>query len=117
MQALSSMVIWPRCSWPRSTRAFSRLAALPMLTPLPTCNKSWARKVMLPMTASWPMLAPERAEPPDIEWRAAQHIDWCALNQPVGAPPAKIGQAPQRVAAGFQTAGDQPFCLQWPKQS
>ena len=52
------MSIWPSSNQPPSTRAFSKLTALPMLAPSPMRSKSGARTVTEPSTTSLPIFAP-----------------------------------------------------------
>jgi len=49
----------------------------------------------------------ERAQPVDIERGAGQQIGGRRFGQAVAQPPAEVGQAPERVTAGLQIAGDQ----------
>ena len=58
MQASLPTVICPSSKRPRSTRAFSKLTALPTLTLSPIDSSSGARKVIEPITTSLPTLAP-----------------------------------------------------------
>ncbi len=51
----------------------------------------------------------QRAQPQRVQRRAVDHVGGHGLGQPVGQPPAVVGAAPQRVAAGFQPPGDEPL--------
>ena len=50
----------------------------------------------------------EQTQPRRIQRRAVDHVGGRGLGQPVGQPPAVIGDAPQRVAARLQSAADEP---------
>ena len=56
-----------------------------------------------------PDFCPQCAQPPGVERRAAEQIDRRRLDQAVGQPPAEVGHAPQRVAAGLEATDNQPL--------
>jgi hypothetical protein len=54
-------------------------------------------------------LRAQQAQPPAVQRGAGQQVRRRRLDQAVGQPPAVIGHAPQRIAAGLQLARDQPL--------
>ena len=54
-------------------------------------------------------LGAQRAQPQRKQRRAGDHAHRHGFHEPVGQPPAEIGQAPERVAPRLEAAGNQPL--------